>query len=803
MKNLMPITKFSQTLIKVMVLGMMLLHQTVSSQENGYWDDRFGASNFGKDNYIHSIGVTDNGDIFVGGFLHLNGKGSGILKWNGSNWAPFGRMTSIVYPFMVIKNDLYIGGGFTKVDSLIPANRIAKYNLADGTWSSLGSGENNGVDHIVFALAAEGSDLYVGGAFRTAGGIPANHIVKYNTITKTWTPLGDGVDGSVQAIAVKNGEVYVGSSVGGVSANNIAKWNGREWSALGSGVNSQVYALTFCGDDLYVGGIFTQAGGSPANYVAKWNTVANTWSDVGGGASGAVLALASNGREVYVGGAFFYAGEIEASGIAKWSPAKSCWSRLGKGVNAPIYSMLVRGNDVYMGGQFGNAGGKPSNLFAIWHEPKSPSPHAPAWSSVPDVILAEGDSTKLELYQFVTDMEHSLQGLYFKAAVINFQETATSVKSSPVPTKNELDISKPNGLNDLQIQLKKMIMGPNGRYEYATFKSASNASGIYAVVFTVTDPCGEADSDTIQVIVTPANGSPLIAPLPELAFAEDKTMYHPIRYWYPFVSDADDSDSTLNLTVLSGKQVKATRYPVRYHFSAPANWFGQDTLQFIAADPSGLADTTSLVITVKPINDPVQLTGLPDSVSFQQGASAQLKIWDFADDVETPDSLLYYKFSASDPELRLSFNRLTGMLTLIAPEFHGRAHLVVTAGDGRSDVRDTIAIRVASPANRADLSTNVASREKSLPTAFQLWPNSPNPFNPSTTIHFDLPQAGRVKLAVYNLRGELVQTLVDGEISAGAHSVRFDGRGLASGVYFYRMEAGGVYMMTRKMVLQK
>jgi len=90
-----------------------------------------------------------------------------------------------------------------------------------------------------------------------------------------------------------------------------------------------------------------------------------------------------------------------------------------------------------------------------------------------------------------------------------------------------------------------------------------------------------------------------------------------------------------------------------------------------------------------------------------------------------------------------------------------------------------------------------------LPATFHVAQNLPNPFNPTTTIHFDMPQAGRVKLSVYNLRGELVQTLVDGEISAGAHSVRFDGRGLASGVYFYRMEAGGVYTMTRKMVLQK
>ena len=69
-------------------------------------------------------------------------------------------------------------------------------------------------------------------------------------------------------------------------------------------------------------------------------------------------------------------------------------------------------------------------------------------------------------------------------------------------------------------------------------------------------------------------------------------------------------------------------------------------------------------------------------------------------------------------------------------------------------------------------------------------------------IHFNLPNAGKVKLTVYNVRGELVQTLVDGEMTAGYHQITFDARHLASGVYFYRLEAG-VYKMTRKMILQK
>lgn len=100
----------------------------------------------------------------------------------------------------------------------------------------------------------------------------------------------------------------------------------------------------------------------------------------------------------------------------------------------------------------------------------------------------------------------------------------------------------------------------------------------------------------------------------------------------------------------------------------------------------------------------------------------------------------------------------------------------------------------------------------SLPLAAQplLYQNTPNPFNPSTTITFDLPaewNAERVSLRVYDLRGALVKVLADEDFQEGRHSVQWDGsdaqgRAVASGVYFYRMEAGG-RSLVRKMILLK
>lgn len=82
---------------------------------------------------------------------------------------------------------------------------------------------------------------------------------------------------------------------------------------------------------------------------------------------------------------------------------------------------------------------------------------------------------------------------------------------------------------------------------------------------------------------------------------------------------------------------------------------------------------------------------------------------------------------------------------------------------------------------------------------------NPNPFNPLTTIRYDVREKGRVTLRIYDAAGRLVRTLFDGVNDAGSHSVTWDGRNnsgsaAASGIYFYRMAAPG-FTRTRKMVL--
>ena len=88
-----------------------------------------------------------------------------------------------------------------------------------------------------------------------------------------------------------------------------------------------------------------------------------------------------------------------------------------------------------------------------------------------------------------------------------------------------------------------------------------------------------------------------------------------------------------------------------------------------------------------------------------------------------------------------------------------------------------------------------------------LMQNYPNPFNPTTTIDYSLPEASKVRLDIYNVKGQLVRTLLNGDMPAGMHSVLWDGRdnnnaAVASGVYFYRVSSPKA-TQTKRMLLMK
>jgi len=339
---------------------------------------------------VRALAFDGSGNLYAGGYFTTAGgvSANNIAKWDGSSWSALGSGTR-TYDAANVENpgvktlaidgsgNIFAGGTFEYAGDMGVRN-IAKW---DGSgWSALGSGSNAGINNTVTAVAIDGSgSLYVGGKFTSAGGVSVHSIAKWDG--SAWSALGSGIDGdtycSVQALAIDaSGNLYAGGkfdTAGGVSATNIARWNGSSWSALGSGIGSSAYypvrALAVDGSgNLYVGGMFDTAGGVSASNIVKWD--GSAWSALGSGISGdaysSVDALVVDfSGNIFAGGGFTSAGGTSASNIAKWDG--SAWSALGSGVDGRVSAVAIdKSGNLYAGGYFHTAGGISASSVAKW-----------------------------------------------------------------------------------------------------------------------------------------------------------------------------------------------------------------------------------------------------------------------------------------------------------------------------------------------------------------------------------------------------------------------------------------------------
>jgi len=131
-----------------------------------------------------------NGNLlYTGGYSLLGGQlatNTVVNIFDGTNWSTIGEITGgtpVIYDFAFLGSNVYVGGVFTQAGG-VPAIGLAKW---DGTnWSGVG-----GFSGLVFEMTTDGTSLYVGGAFTNAGGILATNIARWDGTS--WSALGDGI----------------------------------------------------------------------------------------------------------------------------------------------------------------------------------------------------------------------------------------------------------------------------------------------------------------------------------------------------------------------------------------------------------------------------------------------------------------------------------------------------------------------------------------------------------------------------------------------------------------------------------
>ncbi len=328
---------------------------------DGHWDRQFNMSGTGTRNFALRM----NGNLlYTGGYTLFNGQVASntvVNIFDGTNWSTIGELTgglgtTVLYDFGFLGNEVYVGGLFNRAGG-VPAGGLAKWN--GSSWSGVG-----GFSGAVACLASDGTNIYIGGTFTNCGGIFATNVAKWNGTN--WSPLGAGLGrydnvGSlgVGVLLWREGYLYAGGAFtnsGAVAATNLARWDGSSWSAVGGGVTgtgSSVTALQFMGNDLHVAGRFTTVGGSvTASNIAKWN--GSTWSALGAGLRAAPNAtpvgeLGVLGGDLYAFGSFTNAGGIAASGMARWNGVN--WSAFGA-LNGTKAAVISNAGSLYICGDF-------------------------------------------------------------------------------------------------------------------------------------------------------------------------------------------------------------------------------------------------------------------------------------------------------------------------------------------------------------------------------------------------------------------------------------------------------------------
>jgi len=369
----------------------------IARWDGEHWSDiGDGATPSVFDGEFRALAVFDDGS---GPALYAGGSKSSIAgvpvshigRWDGTQWSALGGgLDDRVFCLAVFDDGtgpaLYAGGEFLNAGG-VPAARIARWDGRE--WSALGSGTTSPVETLLTFDDGSGPALYAGGAFISVDGVTVNGIARWDGTE--WSSLDIGVTphGTVHALGIHddgNGpDLYAGgsfSSAGGVPAGRLARWDGERWSGVGGGViggpgPSVRELISFDdgnGPDLYVAGFFSLAGGVgglPTGGIARWDGA--EWSALGPGVTGFPTSLVvhdfGSGPRLVVAGGGGLAGELLLGALAIWDG--EAWSPTASGlVGGPIYDVAIfddgDGPGLYAAGAFTYSGAGPVNRIGRW-----------------------------------------------------------------------------------------------------------------------------------------------------------------------------------------------------------------------------------------------------------------------------------------------------------------------------------------------------------------------------------------------------------------------------------------------------
>lgn len=819
------------------------------SADDDNWDDRFGngpGSN-GIDDEVFAL-ASDGIRLYVGGAFTKAGDiaANNIVSWDGKRWQILGTGPGILNGVngtvnsIVIDGDIiYVGGQFTNAGGT-PVQNVARYSISSRTWANV-TGGISGTNAFVSTIMLDGDNVYVGGTFSRAGSLTVNNIAIWNRTTQAWSALGTGVQGNVNAIAKGPDGVYVGgsfSSAGGVASSSVARWDGTAWHSLAGGVNGSVNAIAVLGNRVFVGGQFNRAGDTAVNNIARWYVDSSLWSRLtgieelvgqyfrveGNGVDDVVRSIEIDGNNVYVSGTFrsAFPGDLTLDPVStnyiarwfeptevEWWQTNTWWAPLGRGarngMNGFVNALAFFDGELYAGGAFSRAGGQNADGIARWDGIRWLSLttgvnnfiftlaltdeqevyvggefNQTGSSNTMGIAKLNGSQWELvngavngSIYALAAAGDWIYVGGYFNqvgsvparnVARWNRVTGQWSALGSSAGPGNDSTLSYVSAIaiRDDEVYLGGLFSSAGGivangiaRWNSATDTWTSLESGINGSVFSI---IFHNDDVYVGGRFLGAGG---VTHAKNIALWSDGT-------WHALDTGTNNAIWTMGLRgseLFVGGEFTAAGSVDANHLAA----WNIDTKTW--SSPGGGVDDDFLPVvnTIALSNGRLYVGGVFTTAGEQPVSN--VASWDGSSWNSMGSGVDNYVY-----QMAVSGNKVyvAGAFTQAGakPSYYFGIYT-----DPALSVDDDVAF-----------SGSTTLRQ-----------NSPNPFAGSTTIGFTTASSGRVALTVYDTDGNLVGRIVDNTLPTGEHRVTWTPEGIASGVYFCRLEADGT-ILTRTMV---
>ncbi len=347
--------------------------------------------------YVGAMTIYQGDLVVSGSFMDMAGvTGTKYLArydQDTGTWSPFlsglgdAPSNSFGTSFAQMGGDLYVGGFYADAAGVPDTKSISRW---DGTqFHSLGTGWAFNSVNSVFSMTASdflGTDrVFFGGFFETLGGQPSGGVGMWDgttltpivtsmpILTQPGTNPPQTINPQVFSMIVHDDgmgggrQLYIGGRfnvVDGVSALNVARWDGTNWTAVGTNlghtiVSAEVQTMKIWNGELYVGGFNLRVNGALAQ-VAKWD--GTTWTAVGQNPTGRVNSLEvfddGSGEKLYAGGT--------ALGLVRLFRLEgNTWVTVDGGADAQVIRLMNHDDKLYVAGSFANIGGQAANRMAV------------------------------------------------------------------------------------------------------------------------------------------------------------------------------------------------------------------------------------------------------------------------------------------------------------------------------------------------------------------------------------------------------------------------------------------------------